>query len=77
MGEEVSMPKTICKAVKTGEVSRRGKASVEWHDKDGNPKHYCLGYADQMTDELLSVCRECIDHGSRADDDLKAYWARR
>ena len=71
------MAKTICKAVKTGEVRQRGKSSVEWHDKDGNPKYYCLGYADQMTDEVLPVCRECIDHVSRADDDLKAYWARR
>lgn len=66
------MAKTICKAKKTGQVPRRGKSSVEWY-KNGVPQHYCYGYVDKMTDELLEVCQECIDHVDKAQEDLDKW----
>lgn len=55
------MAKTICKAVKKRIVPRRGKASLEFY-KDGKPQYYCYGYKDEMTDELLDVCKNCEDN---------------
>jgi hypothetical protein len=63
--------KTICKAKKLGEVKRRGKASLEWRDEDGTPHYYCYGYNDGSTEELIPVCRECIDNVIYAQDDLE------
>lgn len=63
------MAKTVCKAAKQGIVKQRGKPSIEWH-KDGIPQYYCYGYIDMMTDELLEVCRNCIDHVDRAQEDM-------
>lgn len=65
------MAKTVCKAVKTGQVKRRGEASLEWHDNDGTPHYYCRGYIDQRTDELLPVCSECRDNVIYAQEDLE------
>lgn len=66
------MAKTACEAKKQGIVKRRGKPSVEWH-KDGVPQYYCYGYIDKMTDELLKVCRNCIDHVDHAQKDMDKW----
>ena len=66
------MAKTVCKAVKQNIVHRRGKPSIEWH-KDGVPQYYCYGYVDMMTDELIEVCRNCIDHVDRAQEDMDKW----
>lgn len=65
------MVKTVCKAQKTGQVKRRGKASVEWRDNDGTPHYYCRGYIDQSTEELLPACSECRDNVNFAQEDLE------
>lgn len=61
-----------CKAKDVGKISRRGESSIEWH-KEGKPQYYCYGYIDKMTDELLSECKECRSHTSKAQDDLDAW----
>ena len=61
-----------CKAKENGKVSRRGAPSIEWY-KAGKPQHYCYGYIDKMTDELLSECKECLSHVYKAQDDLDKY----
>lgn len=66
------MAKTVCKAKKQGIVSSRGEPSIEW-DKDGIPQYYCYGYIDKTTDELLEVCKSCIDHVDRAQEDLDKW----
>lgn len=45
------MAKTVCKAKKTGQAKRRGKASIEWRDEDGTPHYYCYGYVDRSMEE--------------------------
>lgn len=60
------MAKTVCRARKQGIVRERGKASIEFY-KDGKPQYYCYGYGDPMTDELLEVCKNCIDHVDSAE----------
>lgn len=69
------MGKVVCKAVKLGVVSRRGRPSAEWY-KDGKPQYYCCGYIDKMTDELIETCRQCEDNVIYAQDDLDR-WHRR
>jgi hypothetical protein len=71
------MSKIICKAKKTGEVKERGKASIEWRDDDGKPQYYCYGYINQMTDELLDVCRGCKDNVIYAQEDLDNYGVKK
>lgn len=66
------MAKTVCKAKKQGVVPRRGNPSIEFR-KDGVPQYYCCGYIDMMTDELLEVCRECVDHVDRANEDYEKW----
>ncbi len=66
------MAKTTCKAVKKEIVKRRGNPSIEWH-KDGKPQYYCYGYLDDSTDELLEVCRKCVDHTDHAQEDLEKW----
>lgn len=68
------MSKTVCQAKKNGEVVRRGRATAEWHDKDGKPQYYCYGYADADTEELTKTCRNCADHVDKADADYKKYY---
>lgn len=55
------MSRTVCMAVKTGQVDRRGNKSIEFY-KDGKPQYYCYGYCDAMTDEALDVCKKCADY---------------
>lgn len=68
------MVKTVCKAVKNGEVPRRGKSSVEWH-KEGRPQYYCYGWKNSMTDELMEVCANCKDNVIHAQDDMDKWKA--
>lgn len=63
------MAKTICEALKTGQVKRRGRPTIEWF-KDGIPQYYCYGWANLMTDEPLEVCKNCPDFVDRANEDL-------
>lgn len=65
------MGKTVCKALKTGKVKRRGKASLEWRDEDNTPHYYCCGYTDVSTENLLPVCKECRDNVIFAQKDLE------
>lgn len=72
------MAKTVCKA-KTGKTANeygirsRGKASIEWHDKEGKPQYYCYGYKDMSTEELIETCRNCEDNVIFAQRDLDQY----
>ena len=68
------MAKTVCKAVKTYEVPRRGKPSIEW-TKNGVPQYYCYGWKNKMTDELLDVCQNCKDNVIYAQDDFDKWKA--
>ena len=68
------MAKTVCKAVKTFEVPRRGKPSIEW-TKNGVPQYYCYGWKNKMTDELLDVCQNCKDNVIYAQDDFDKWKA--
>ena len=52
----------------------KGKISTEWYDIKGKPMRYCLGWIDMMTEEPELVCKLCVHHVSRADDDRKAYY---
>jgi hypothetical protein len=70
------MAKTVCKAVKTYEVPRRGKTSHEW-TKDGKQQYYCYGWKNKMTDELLEVCRNCKDNVIYAQDDMDKWQRNR
>ncbi len=72
------MAKTVCKAVKRGIVPKRGRPSIEWY-KDGVPQYYCYGYYDKMTDEILDVCKNCVDHvdHTEAEKDYEEYWKGR
>lgn len=67
------MAKTVCKAVKTGQVPQRGKPTLEWHDKDGKPQYYCYGYIDKRYDVPIPVCEECRDNVMYAQEDLEKY----
>lgn len=66
------MAKTVCEAKRIGEVKGRGRPSIEWH-KNGVPQYYCCGYIDCATDELLEVCRKCVDHVDHAQEDFDAW----
>lgn len=69
------MGRVTCKAVKNGEVKRRGKPSIEFFI--GNkPQYYCYGYIDAMTDEVLDTCRRCpdfVDKAQRDSEKAKGY----
>ena len=66
------MSRTFCKAVKIGEVPKRGNPSIEWY-KDGKPQYYCYGWKNRMTDELLDVCQNCKNNVIYAQDDLDKW----
>lgn len=70
------MSKTVCQAKKNGEVKERGRATIEWHDKDGKPQYYCYGYIDADTEELTKTCRKCADHVNNVDEDCKKYYLK-
>lgn len=67
------MSKIVCRARKTGQVKRRGKASIEWLDDNDKAQYYCFGYIDWSTEELLDVCKECRDNVIFAQEDLDNY----
>lgn len=64
------MGRVVCKAVKNGEVKRRGKPSIEFF-RGNKPQYYCHGYIDAMTDEALETCRRCPDFVDYAQKDLE------
>ena len=66
------MRRVTCKAVKKGEVPRRGDPTIEFY-KDGVPQYYCYGYVDEGTDELLETCRNCMDNVIYAQKDLEEW----
>ena len=61
-----------CRAKANHKVKEVGKSSIEWY-KDGKPQHYCYGYIDRMTDELIPECKECERHVDKAQEDLDKY----
>ena len=60
-----------CPAKQKGEVPRRGRASIEFHDKQGKPVYYCMGYVDKMNDELIGTCAACRQNVRYAQEDLE------
>lgn len=72
----MKMAKTICLAKKTGQVKIRGKASIEWYDDDENPHYYCHGYFDCSNEELLPVCKDCVDNVIFAQRDLEQAFSK-
>lgn len=60
-----------CPAKQKGEVNSRGRASIEFHDANGKPVYYCMGYIDKMTDELIETCAECRQNVRYAQEDLE------
>lgn len=65
--------KVRCKAKKLSHIKRKGKPSIEWHDREGNPQYYCCGYVDFMTEELMDVCFQCKNNVHHAQEDLENY----
>lgn len=61
-----------CKAVENGEVKRKGKASIEYHDNNGKPVYYCNGWIDSGTDDLMETCSNCKKNVLYAQRDLEA-----
>ena len=61
-----------CQAVKNGEVKRKGKASIEYHDDTGKPAYYCYGYIDNGTEDLIETCSKCEKNVIYAQRDLEA-----
>lgn len=59
-----------CKAKTNGEVSKRGKSSIEGY-KDGIPQYYCYGYNDSSTEELIETCKNCKENVIYAEDDIQ------
>lgn len=59
-----------CQAVKNGEVKRKGKPSIEYHDDNGKPVYYCYGYIDYGTEELINTCVSCKRNVIYAQGDL-------
>lgn len=46
--------------VKKCPFMKRGKPSTEFYIND-KPQIYCMGWIDKMTDEPLSICKNCKD----------------
>ena len=59
-----------CPAKKKGEVKSRGKASLEFFYRDGEPAYYCYGWIDRKNDELIPTCAECHQNVRFAQEDL-------
>ena len=53
-------------------IKEKGKPIIEFY-KYGKPQYYCLGYIDNMTDELLDECKRCPKHVDKAQKDLENY----
>ncbi len=68
--------RTVCEAVKKGEVGRRGVAVTEFYI-DGEPQVYCLGYGDAMNDEPIDTCKNCRDFDGNSDEDFEKYMERK
>lgn len=51
---------------------KRGRPSTEFYKGDV-PQIYCNGWWDNMTDELIDVCKNCADNVYKAEADFDAY----
>lgn len=60
-----------CPAKQKGEVPRRGRASIEFRDKQGKPVYYCMGYVYKINDELIGTCAACRQNVRYAQKDLE------
>jgi hypothetical protein len=60
-----------CRAVKNGEVKKKGKSSIEYHDDNGKAVYYCYGYIDYGTEELIETCSKCKKNVIFAQEDLE------
>lgn len=60
-----------CQAVKNGEVKRKGKPSIEYHDDNGKPVYYCYGWIDHGTEDLIGTCSKCKKNVIYAQGDLE------
>lgn len=61
-----------CQAVKNGEVKRKGKPSIEYHDDNGKPVYYCYGWIDGDTEVLRETCSNCPKNVIYAQRDVEA-----
>ena len=68
--------KISCPAVKRRQAKRRGKASIEFYDNDGDPQYYCMGWMDMASEEIFETCRNCPDFVDRANEDIEEVNAR-
>lgn len=59
-----------CKAVENGEVSHKGKSSIEFY-KNGKPQYYCYGWCSGSSEYLLQTCRNCKKYIDYAQQDLE------
>lgn len=73
-GRRMLRKKTKCELVKCHVVKRRGRASIEFYDDDGDPQYYCEGYNDD--DYPSMICRNCPDFVDRANEDIEEMNAR-
>ena len=60
-----------CQSVKNGEIKRKGKPTIEYHDDNGKPVYYCHGYIDNGTEELIETCSSCKKNVIYAQRDLE------
>lgn len=58
--------------VKKCPYGKRGRPSTEFY-LDGKPQIYCFGWIDLQTDDLVSKCKNCADHVSKAQADFDKY----
>lgn len=68
--------KTKCELVKCHAVKRRGRASIEFYDDDGDPQYYCMGWMDMASKEIFETCRNCPDFVDRANEEIEEVNAR-
>lgn len=60
-----------CQAVKNGEVKKKGKPSIEYHDDNEKPVYYCYGWFDYGTEDLIETCSKCRKNVIYAQGDLE------
>ena len=60
-----------CPAKQKGEVARKGRPSIEFFDKQGKPVYYCMGYVNEMNDELNGTCAACRQNVIYAQEDFE------
>ena len=66
-----------CQAKQKGEVAHKGRPSVEFLDKQGNPVYYCMGYINVENDEMLETCKACRQNVIYAQEDYEKMVAKK